>query len=71
MGVMVAGVVGLVGLVQWDQGLMLLGIIAALVVVAVSAVASAARYWHMRNVDPGASYVGAEDVVRLRSPRTR
>ena len=71
LGVAVAGVVGLVGIVQWNQRLMLLGVIAAIVIIALNLVVVAVRYWHLRNTDPGATYLGAEDVVRLRGPKAR
>jgi len=71
LGVAVAGVVGLVGLVQWDQQLMLTGIVAALAIVALNLVVVATRYWHRRNTNPGAVYVDAEDVVRMRRPNAR
>ncbi len=71
LGVAVAGVVGMVGIVQWDQQLMLTGVVAALVIVALNLVVVAARHWHLRNTEPAATYVDAEDVVRMRRPRSR
>lgn len=71
LGIAVAGVVGLAGIVQWNQRLMLLGVIAAFVIIALNFVVVAVSYWHGRNTDPGATYLGAEDVVRLRGPKAR
>lgn len=71
LGVAVAGVVGLVGLVQWDEQLMLTGLIAASVIVVLNLVIVAARHLHGRNTDPSAAYMDAEDVVMMRRPKAR
>ncbi len=71
LGVAIAGVVGIVGIVQWDQQLMITGLIAALVILALNVVVVTTRHWHRRNTDPGALYADAEDVVRLRRPNAR
>lgn len=69
LGIAVASIVGIAGLVQWDLRLMLIGLLAGLTIVVTSAIVVALRHWHARNTAPGATYLSAEDVVRLRSPR--
>ena len=71
LGLAVASVVGIVGLVQWDLQLMLIGLLAGAALVVINLVVVAVRHWHARNTAPGATYVAAEDVVRLRSPKSR
>ena len=57
--------VGLVGIVQWNQQTIQIGFVAGLAVIVVNAVAAAVREWHLRNTAPGATYVDAEELVRL------
>ena len=67
----VSSVVGIVGLVQWDLRLMLIGLIAGVAIIVTNAIIAAIRHWHARNTEPGAAYLPAEEVVRLRSPKSR
>lgn len=71
LGVAVAGVVGLVGIAQWNQQLMLTGVLAAVCIVALNLVVVALHHWHRRNTKPGEMYATAEDVVRMRRPKAR
>ncbi len=71
LGLAVSSVVGLAGLVQWDLRLMLIGLFAGLAIVVTNATIVAIRHWHARNTEPGAAYLAAEEVVRLRSPKPR
>ena len=71
LGVSVVGLVGLVGVVQWDQRLILTGLIAGMAIIFLNGIVVALRHWHLRNTSPGATYVDAEDLVRLRQPKTR
>ena len=65
LGLVVTSMVGLVGLVQWDQSLMLIGLIAGPLLFALNAVLVGISNWHRRNTEPEATYVSAEDMVRL------
>lgn len=71
LGMAVASVVGIVGLVQWDLQLMLIGLVAGVAIVVTNLIVIAVRHWHAGNTAPGATYVDAEDMVRLRSPKSR
>lgn len=70
LGVVVIAVVGLVGIVQWNQGLIITGFVAGVAIMALNAVVVAVRFWHKRNTQPEATYVDAEEFVKLRR-RTR
>ncbi len=65
LGLVVTVVVGLVGLVQFDQRLMLIGLIAGPTILLLNAVLAALRRWHNANTRPEATYVSAEEMVRL------
>jgi hypothetical protein len=71
LAIAVAGVVGIAGLLQWNQELMVIGLIAGLAIVSLNVVGVAVRRWHRRNTTLAATYSPAEEVVRLRSPRAR
>ena len=71
LAIAVAGVVGVAGLLQWNQKLMVIGLVAGLVIVSLNVVVVAVRRWHRRNTTLAATYSQAEEVVRLRSPRSR
>lgn len=63
----VAAIVGLTGLVQLDQRLMLIGLIALPLIVALNAVIVGVRQSHLQNTQPGATYLSAEEMIRIQS----
>lgn len=65
VGLVVAAIVAVVGLLQFDERLMLIGLLAGPVIVALNAVIVAVRHWHSSNTRPGASYVHAEEMIKL------
>lgn len=65
VGLVVAGVVAVVGLLQLDERLMLIGLLAGPIIVVLNAVIVAVRHWHSSNTRPGASYVHAEEMIKL------
>lgn len=70
LGLVVTAIVGLVGLVQLDQRLMVIGLSAGLLIVLVNAVVAAVSRWHEKNTRPEATYVSAEDMIRLQRLRS-
>ena len=69
IALVVAVIVGTVGLARWDLRLMTVGLFAGVAIGLVGiAVAMLGRY-HAANTAPGATYLSAEDVIRLRSPK--
>ena len=65
----VAVIVSVTGLLQWDLRLMTIGLVAGVGIVCTGGIVAVLRRWHLENTEPGANYLSAEDVVRLRSPK--
>ena len=65
LGLIVSVVVGAVGLVQLDQRLMIIGLFAGPTILMLNAVYIAVRSLHAKNTSPCATYVSAEEMVRL------
>ncbi len=65
LGLVVTVIVSLVGLVQLDQRLMLIGLIAGPLIVLLNAVIVGVLRWHHKNTHPEATYLSAEEMVRL------
>lgn len=66
LGLVVTVIVGMVGLVQLDQRLMLIGLIAGPLIVILNVVVSGVTTWHEKNTRLEATYLDAEDMIRLR-----
>ncbi len=71
LGLIVAVIVGLTGLVQFDQRLMLIGLVALPLILALNAVIVGVRQSHAKNTRPGAAYLSAEEMIRLQSATRR
>ena len=71
LGLSVSAIVGIAGLLQLDQRLMIIGIFAWPVIFVLNGVVVALGRWHRRHTRPGATYVNAEEVVRLQRLRSR
>ncbi|MDW3180345.1 MAG: hypothetical protein R8J94_23440 [Acidimicrobiia bacterium] len=67
----VVSVVGAFGIIQWNQRLIITGFAAGLVIIAINIVVVTTQYWHRRNTTLEASYLGADEVVRHRTPKPR
>ncbi len=65
VGLVVAAVVAVVGLLQFDERLMLIGLLSGPIIVVLNAVLVAVRHWHSSNTRPGAAYVHAEQMIEL------
>lgn len=65
LGLVVSVVVSGVGLVQLDQRLMLIGLLAGPLILLLNAILVGVSRWHWKNTQPEATYVEAEDMVRL------
>ena len=70
LGLIVAAIVGLTGLVQFDQRLMLIGLVALPLILALNAVIVGVRQSHLQNTRPGAAYLSAEEMIRLQQGET-
>ena len=69
IALVVTSVVGITGIVQWNQRLVIIGLLSGAALIAINIVAVLISHWHRRNTRLDASYASAEDVVRLRRPR--
>lgn len=62
----VTSVVGIAGIIKWDRGLINIGLLAGVAILAMNVVLLLTRHWHRRNTELQATYRGPEDAIRLR-----
>lgn len=66
LAVSVVAVVGCVGIFQWNQALIITGLVAGVVILMLNIVLAAISHWHRENTQIASSYSAAEDMVRMR-----